>query len=288
MRSFFLLLLVVALLFSPAVLSESEDAVSVLLLGTDNLGRVVTGEEEDSRADAIFILIIQPETGGIRLMSVERDYLVTLPNGLGKNKIGTATFFGGPQMCLEAVNGLFHIDIRDYVQINLTNLVQAIDLIGGIDIEIYEEEVVPTNMFIGSIPPFDLPYIKSGVNHLDGNQVWAFMGNRESSGNSIQANKQRNTRQMRAITAGYEKLQKLGSSEVIEIVDQILPMIKTNLTLYDVLSIFNIAMESDLENLSYLYSPNTAFSVKNVDMHRVVILEDEEAERQVIQEFLYK
>lgn len=278
-----LLALVLIVSLGQAALAET---VQVLLLGTDDLGQSVTGNEEQSRADAIFLLSLDTEGGAIKVLSVERDYLVTLPDDLGPNKLGTSTFFGGPRMCMDAVNELFGLKVDRYAQISLKNLVSIVDLIGGIEVDIHEDEVEPTNWFIKNIPPFDLPLVKSGINLLDGNQTWAFMGNRDVEQPSVQSNQGRNSRQMRAIAAGLDKLQYLGVDSALNLSKQVAPLIDTNLSMFDLLSLFIAAMRSDRTGFDYLYSPAGEYQVRTVRMHRVVIPNDMEAERAAVHKFL--
>lgn len=285
MRKWTAVALVLLLMVMQAGIARGE-TIQVLLLGTDDLGQAVTGAEEQSRADAIFVLSLHMGGGPIKVLSVERDYLVTLPDGLGENKLGTSTYFGGSRMTMEAVNELLGLNIRQYAQINLNNLVRMVDMVGGIDVDIHEDEVEPTNWFIRSIPPFNLKEVTAGVNHLDGNQAWAFMGNRDVTQSAVESSRGRNNRQMRTIVAGLDKLQHMGVQEVLDLSNQVSELIDTNLSMYDLMTLFIAAMRSDRTKFDYLYSPSLAYQIRTIRMHRVVIPADLEAERAAVHQFL--
>lgn len=275
-----------AVLLFTFVQPAGAEVLQVLLLGTDNLGESVTGEEDQGRADAIFLLSLHSDGGQIKVLSVERDYGVTLPDDLGPNKLGTSTYFGGPKMALDAVNELLGTNVRHYAQISLQNLVSLVDEIGGIDVEIHEDEVEPTNWFIRSIPPFNWPEVKAGVNTLTGNQAWAFMGNRDVEQPTTASNEGRNSRQMRTIIAGLDKLKSVGVQGTLDLYIRVSSFIETNLSMNDILALLEAALKSDLSNFEYLYSPAGAYQVKTVHMHRLVFPDDMDAEQQAVRNFL--
>lgn len=283
------LVLLVVLLVSPLISKAFRQPLTVLLMGTDNLGDLVTDDSQISRADALFLLTIHPGSKQIRVLSIERDYLVDLPDDRGQNKLATATFFGGPQMALDAVNGLFGLQVSLYAQIELKNLVTAVDAIGGLPLDISPEELPGVNEFISGIAPFDLPLIPGpGVNHLDGNQAWAFMASREMSQDSVGANQLRVSRQMRVIQAGAAQLQAMGATQIMEMMDQLLPLVQTNLSLYDLMGFTVGALAANLDETAYQYTPQSGYNIKLVNMHRVVVPDDMAKEQQLVADFLYR
>lgn len=282
-----LIALIVLLSLSP-LSALAQAPLNILLLGTDELGDAVTGQEEDSRADAIFLLSIRPGKGGFRVLSVERDYLVELPNE-GPNKLGTATYFGGPELGLSAVRDLLKLDVDYYAQIDIQNVIKAVDLIGGLDIEVFEDEVDQVNSFIDGILAFEgLHRVHAGMNHLTGPEAWAFMGVRDNDMDSVKSNAQRNGRQQRIMTAGMEKLSAMKLEDAMNLANEILPLIKTNISLSKVMEIIQMVYANDMKNIDYLYTPKGEYQVRTVRMHRVVILKDMDQEVQTISDFLNK
>ena len=282
-------LVLVFLLLPLIIYADSNETMNILLLGTDDFGYAkVTGIEDMSRADAIYVMSMKPNSGSIKLLSIERDYLVTLPGDLGENKLGTATFFGGPKMCLDAVNQLFELDIPLFVHIDITNLIQAINFLGGVNIEVLSDEVESVNQYFALMPPFDLPEVLAGQNQLNGLQTWAFLAVRDMAGDAIESNKARNDRQKRVFAACLEKAIQMNVSDAVKMAFDILPLVRTNLSLGDLLRAVSIILESDLENIDYLRSPSGSYQLKRVNMHRALVADDMQAEIKIVHDFLDK
>lgn len=282
------LLAVVMMLLGITAAHAGSEPTNILLLGTDDLGEMVTGEEEMSRADAIYVLNLHPDTGAVKLLSIERDYLVTLPDGNGENKLATATFFGGPELALRMVNEMFKLNIPYYAQVDIPKIVEAVDVIGGLDVRIEAEEVAPVNAFIDSLLDETIPYVTEGMNHLTGNQLWAFIGTRDVSIDAIESNRQRNERQQRAVRAGLQKLHEMTLDEALDAVDKVLPFINTNITISEILSMTETLMNSDAEQFTYLRSPVTDAKKKRAGLHQVIVAADMEAEIRAVHEYLAK
>lgn len=281
----FLLFFLVALLLVPSALAGAQ-SIDILLLGTDRLGNTLPGQTNEGRADAIFLLRIPTDGGHIRVLSVERDYLVELPDGQGPNKLGIATFFGGSDLMLQVFNQLLGLQVELYAQLDLENLVKSIDTIGGLDIQVYEEELSGVNNFIRAIRPQPPKPLVAGINRVSGNQAWAFLASRDEGNQDTQANQQRNTRQMRMITAGIARLKEVGAEQSLELINQVLPLVKTNLSLMDIMGTLPHLLQADLSAIAYQYSPQTPYQIKTVGMHRAVVADDMGQELLLIHQFL--
>ena len=284
MKRFLAAVLLILLMVPGLSKAENAQPMRILLLGTDRLGYYVVSDKEDmSRADAIMVMTVDPETGGIRILSVERDYLVTLPEGVGKNKLSTATYFGGPQMCLDAVNSLFGLDLTRYMQIDMPRAVEAMDLLGGVDVEIYADEVPIVNA-----SPIIVPKVEAGINHFNGKKALTFMRVRDMEISAVESNKARNSRQIRVIEAFLSKLSSSKGRDLINLASGIIPLVKTNMTIYDLLLLSQSVLSSGLDfgSLSYLRTPTGPYKTKRVNMHQVVVVDDMQAEIGNVRAFL--
>lgn len=273
------------LVLLPALAAASQpDVFRVLLLGTDRVGyRTVSEDENMSRADAILILAVSPGAAGVRVLSVERDYQVELPDGHGKNKLSTATYFGGPDMLMDAVNGLLGTDIGLYMQVDILKAIGIIDSLGGVEVEVLEEELPVVNA-----SPVIQPKAVAGMRHFDGKQAQAFMRVRDMGIDPIESNKARNDRQIRVLAALMAKLPKMTLQEAAGVIGSIPPLVDTNLTMYDLLLMARALPRGgfSLSGLQYRRSPSGAYQTRRVNMHQVVIADDMEAEARNVREFL--
>ena len=290
MKRFLFILMSILLVISSSAYAQKDESINILLLGTDNLGEVsITESEGMSRADAIFIATIQPKTSSIKLMSIERDYLVDLPDNYGVNKLGISSYFGGPKLTMKSINQLFQLDLSYYAHIDIENIIKAIDIMGGIDIQVFEDEVDEVNSFIEGILAYEgLSKVAAGLNHLNGPQTWAFLGVRNNDADAIESNADRNGRQQRVFKACINKILNMEVSGIIQLISDIIPLIDTNLSMADILNLMNAAMACDLEKIAYFRTPNTPYEMQRIDMHRGLVVTDMNLEIDGIHNFLYE
>ena len=93
-----------------------------------------------NRTDTIMIASVNQETGEIKLLSVYRDTYLNLGND-SYNKCNAAYAKGGPEQAINMLNMNLDLNIEDYVTVGFTGLMETIDAIGGVEIEILEEEI---------------------------------------------------------------------------------------------------------------------------------------------------
>ena len=273
-----------ALLLLTPSFTRADGVMRVLIMGTDRLGyRKVSEIEDMSRADAILILAAKPGEAGIRLLSVERDYLVELPGDIGLNKLNTATYFGGPELLLNTINSLFHTDIRHYLQVDIFAASDIIDSLGGVDVTVLESELP-----ILSKSPILKPGLTVGLNHFDGKKAQAFMRVRDMNIDTAESNKDRNSRQVRLLEALMKGLPGMGIQEMLKAASDISSLIKTNMPAYEFLLLAQAALQSDLSlsSLTHERTPFGAYRTRRVNMHQVIVVEEMEAEIRQVKNFL--
>jgi LCP family protein required for cell wall assembly len=279
-----LLALVFTLLLLVPGYARGDGIIRVLIMGTDRLGyQTISETEEMSRADAILVLAVMPNANGIRLLNVERDYLVELPGGIGMNKLNTATYFGGPGLMLEAFNGLFQTDIRRYLQVDISEAIGIIDSLGGVDVNVREDELPILNK-----SPILGPSLSAGLNHFDGKKAQAFMRVRDMGIDTVESNKGRNDRQIRVLEALMKGLPGIGFNELMKAVNDISSLVKTNMSAYEVLLLAQAALQSglSLSSLTHERTPFGAYRTRRVNMHQVIVVEDMEAEIRQVKDYL--
>jgi LCP family protein required for cell wall assembly len=126
-----------------SIAEEPQDPwVHILLLGGDSRSLSDYG-----RTDTMIILSINTDTSEVKMTSIMRDTWVSFPGRSKKGKINAANVYGGPELALKTVNECFDMEIEDYVLINMSGLVQIIDLVGGIDIDVDQDELKYVNSY---------------------------------------------------------------------------------------------------------------------------------------------
>ncbi len=123
---------------------HDPQVINVLLLGTD----VSTGEEDSGRADSNILCSLDTKTGDIRLISFERGIGVPVPD-YGSDILTHAYRRGGPELSQSILSQMFCVEIAGYARVDFEGFAKIVDLLGGIDIELTEQEALALN---GAIP----------------------------------------------------------------------------------------------------------------------------------------
>ena len=131
-----------------------------------------------TRSDMQMILNVDLGTGEIRIVSVYRDTFLRIDDKERYDKINEAYFRGGPKQAIEALKDNLDLTIDDYASFSWKAVADAINLLGGIDVDISHEEFRVINGFITETVEstgVGSHHLKEeGPNHLDGVQAVAY------------------------------------------------------------------------------------------------------------------
>ena len=171
-----LLLLLVALIGYGAwlFLHKPTGYWNIAVFGVDSRD----GNTKNALADVQMICSIDRATGEIRLVSVYRDTYLKINSEGTYHKINEAYFKGGHKQAVSALEENLDIKIDDYATFNWKSVAEAINILGGIDLEITPAEFKYINGFITEtvnstgIGSYQLE--QAGMNHLDGVQAVAY------------------------------------------------------------------------------------------------------------------
>ena len=218
--------------YEPAVaLAEtdmSEDGVTnILLIGSDS-----RNVEDDGRSDAMILLSISNKTRSIQLISLLRDMYVEIPGHDG-NRLNAAYAFGGPELLMETVNQNLDIEVNRYVVVNFQAFANLVDAVGGVEIDVTNEEVSWINAYLNEYNmlrdmPIDTDYLDtslSGNITLNGPQALAYSRNRYMG-----TDFGRTERQRKVLTAIIKELPKAMLTNAEGISEGLFPNLTTNLT----------------------------------------------------------
>ena len=209
---------------------------------------------KDSHSDTIVICSINKKTKEIRMVSVYRDTYLDNTNGEYR-KATECYYFGGPERSINMLNKNLDLDISDYVAVNFNAVVQAVDLLGGIDIEVTEEEVqwlngyqVENEAVTGAAIE---PIAGAGYQHLNGNQTLAYCRIRYTDGYDFK----RTERQRLVLEKIFEKAKSMGVTTLLSLVDTLLPSISTSFSNTELIGLVSGAAGYKLgENTGFPFS----------------------------------
>lgn len=206
---------------------KEEGVTNILLIGNDS--RENGG---DGRSDAMILVSISNRTQTIYLTSLLRDIYVEIP-GHESNRLNAAYAFGGPELLLETIKQNFDIEVNRYVQVNFQAFANLIDAVGGVDLELTNEEVQLVNAYLNEYNmlenrPMDTDYLPadaSGLLHLNGPQALAYSRNRY-----IGSDFGRTQRQRKILEAVFHQLPSSVLTNADDMIDGILPNLTTNIS----------------------------------------------------------
>ncbi|MBD5528698.1 MAG: LCP family protein [Lachnospiraceae bacterium] len=205
-----------------------EDGVTnILLIGNDS-----RAGGEDGRSDAMILVSISNRTKTIYMTSLLRDIYVEIP-GHESNRLNAAYAFGGPELLLETIKQNLDIEVNRYVQVNFQAFANLIDAVGGVELELTNEEVQLVNAYLNEYNmlenrPIDTDYLPvdaSGLLHLNGPQALAYSRNRY-----IGSDFGRTERQRKILEAVFHQLPSSMLTNSGDMIDGILPNLTTNIS----------------------------------------------------------
>lgn len=192
------------------------------------------GNTKNALADVQLICSINQETGEIKLVSVYRDTYLKINSKGTYHKINEAYFKGGHKQAVSALEENLDVKINDYATFNWKAVAQAINVLGGVDIEITQPEFKYINAFItetvNSTGIGSTQLASAGPNHLDGVQAVAYCRLR-----LMDTDFQRTERQRKVISLALEKAKQADLATRTNLVKAILPQISTSVGVDDVL-----------------------------------------------------
>ena len=203
------------------VKQKDPDVMNILALGTDSLD--VTWDR--GRSDTMMVISYNKKNGSIKLTSLLRDSLVPI-EGHGWNRLNTAYFYGGVGLAINTINQLYGLDIQNFVVIDFNGTKNFIDYIGGVDMNLTEEEARLYSAYTGRS-------LSAGLNHMDSTLAMSHLQNR-AIGNDFG----RTQRQRDMITAVVRQIaSKTSLNELYGIVDYAFSLVKTNISATDLVSL---------------------------------------------------
>ncbi|MGI6773073.1 MAG: LCP family protein [Clostridiales bacterium] len=189
----------------------SKDVKNILLIGLDS-----DSTEDVARSDSMILVSIDSKNKAIKLTSFLRDMWVEIP-GKKTAKLNAAASSGGPNLVMDTIEYNFKIKIDNYVMIGFDAFQKIIDAVGGIEVDVSKAEAKEMANF-GCV-------VTAGTNvHLNGEQALWFARVRK-----MDSDFQRTSRQRLVIEKAFAKAKKLGVGKLLELANQIAPLVSTDL-----------------------------------------------------------
>lgn len=247
-----------------------------------------------ARSDTMIIASINNDTKKVKLVSIYRDTYLRIgedSEGNGQyDKANAAYAKGGPEQFLSMLNTNLDLNVTDFVSVDFQAVAEAVELLGGIDVELKEEEVVHLNNYCvetSKVTGMDYRPLeeKAGVHHLNGVQTVSYARIRYTSGNDFR----RAARQREVIYKIVEKAKNSDIATLSKILDKVFPKVYTSFTKAEILQMGMSMMSYDIEDqtgfpFDHLYGGRVKDAMGGLDVVLPVTLESNVIK---LHEFLY-
>lgn len=204
--------------------TPNTSVTNIALFGVDT--RDVTSDA--GRSDAVLILSVDRKHNKIKLISLARDTCVQI-DGHGTDKLTHAYAYGGPQLAVKTLNQNFGMDIEDFVTVNFAQLASIIDYIGGVVINVTEEEreFINTECFDeqNNLGIETKTLEESGNVRLTGGQALAYARNRDIGSDTARAGRQREV-----LMAMFNEVKSMNFTKLPGLVGMVLSQCLTSLS----------------------------------------------------------
>ena len=216
-----------------AGLTSQKGYRNLALFGVDSRDGELDG---GTNSDTIMVCSINQKTGEIRLVSVYRDTYLDVNEG-SYSKANSAYAGGGPERAINMLNKNLDLDITDFATVDFSAVIEAVDLLGGIDIELTDEEVKWLNAYLvetSQVTGVSYENVQSsGMQHLSGIQAMAYCRIRYTEGWDYK----RTERQRLVLEKIFEGAKSQGVTTLASMVGTMMPYIKTSLSNTEIIAL---------------------------------------------------
>lgn len=226
--------------------SETREALqgftNIALFGIDNR---TTGNYDGGNSDCIMIASIDNESKAVKLVSVYRDTFLNVKEET-YNKINSAYAYGGAKGAVAALNKNLNLDITNYVAVDFAAIVDAVDLLDGIELDITNEEakIMNDNYIdeINQVTNHNSSKVSGGKFTADGVQALAYCRIRYTKGDDFK----RTERQRDVLMKMIDKAKDSSVSTIASLIDSMIGEISTSFTSKELLGLATSMMDYEV------------------------------------------
>lgn len=224
---------------------------NIAIFGVDsrsnNLGK-------GNRSDCIIIASINNDTKEVKLASVYRDTYVQIDR-YGLDKITHAYSYGEAPLAISTLNTNLDLNIKEFVTVNFDSVAEAVDALGGIEMDITSAELKYINGYINETSQVTGKSSKQlttpGKQTLDGVQAVGYSRIRYTEGGDYK----RTERMRDVIQAMVNKAATKSIPEINKVLDIVLPKAYTNISKSEIINLIPTMMSYKItESIGWPYN----------------------------------
>lgn len=206
---------------------------NIALFGVDSRKGALT---KGTLSDSIIIASINLETNDVKLCSVYRDTYLNLSNDK-YGKCNSAYSYGGAEQAMKMLNMNLDLDIKDFVTIGFDGLTQVIDDIGGVYLDVDDEELRHINSYQETMAQEMgvnyTPVTTTGYQLLNGLQATAYCRIRYKTGNDFA----RAASQREVVQAIVDKVKTMDLVTLTKVANDVSNNVYTSLSMDEIVGI---------------------------------------------------
>jgi len=275
--------------------SAPQGTVTVLLMGSDERhdanGNVAPGEVPHS--DTMILAAVDTDHKVVRILSVPRDLLVTIPGYGPGHRINEAYTLGetkhlqggGPGLAVKTMEQLTGVQIQYYAVVTFNGFRQGVDAVGGVVID--AERPITDHDYPGEHDDFLPIYVPAGRQLMDGQRALQYVRSRHDDPLSDFGRNQRQQHFLNALTAKVLKPARIG--QFSEFLDIIKKNFRTNLSPAEMLGLGNAMASGGKPKIrAYAVGPNLVRdpSPREAALYGAVLIPNQKAISELVKAFL--
>lgn len=272
------------LLVNDGVKDATAGYRTIALYGVDSRDQNM---DAGTNSDSIMIVSINESTKEIKLVSVYRDTLMDIASGaMNKSqKVNYAYQLGGAVTAINTLNTNLDLNITDYVAVDFSAMSSIIDAVGGVNINVVDDEINNFNKNLAEQISISGKYssgiTQAGQYTLDGQQAVAYSRIRSTGSGDIT----RTERQRIILLKVIDKLIKADTSSLSAFVDVSFNNISTSLNKDSILDLVKaVAKYSVVDTAGF---PFAYEAVDMAEQGNCLVAADMESNVQALHEYLY-
>ena len=243
-----------------------KNVINILLVGQDR-----REGQPRMHSDAMILCTVNTTTNTLTMTSFMRDMWVYIPDHYNE-RINVPYMVGGFDLLNKTLDYNFGVSADYNVEIDFSGFMKAVDLVGGLDVELTAKEARYLNRWGNwDIEPNMGWQLVEGVNHLTGSQALAYSRIRE-----IGDDFERTQRQRTVLNIMIEKAKTLSPTELYDLIKSVAPMLTTDMSNSEIinLAVAMVPMLSDLQIVSQRIPMDGQFSFANKGGASVIALSE--------------
>ena len=252
----------------------SKNVITILLVGQDREKGQVR-----QRSDSMILCTIDKTKKTLTMTSFLRDTWVRIPGYYDERlNVPYAIGSGGFGLLNETLKYNFGVCADYNVEVDFSGFKNIVDKLGGVEIELTNAEAKYINKNYRDNYYYYKPLedLTAGVNTLDGRRALIYARIRGLDNDIV-----RSSRQRKVITAIVNKLKTLGPVEAYKLVEEILPMVTTDMSSNQILRCVTdlLPILPDLKIVSQRIPADGAYAFARIDGKSVLYISPENLEK---------